>query len=169
MAKKKIVKAEEPEVEPTPEPEVKVEVKTESPKVCPENACDDLQFAWAKGIFGCFDANSEWCTTCMKDFPETAEICKMGTVSKAEVKKSASPAKRTRVSGTITQVSFLDNALKEGSTIADMVKGLIEKGLSNRDEAVTKRRVLKHIHHLKTADHHKLTITKENGIYKVAV
>jgi|GEM_PF-7103020 len=177
MAKKKEVKEDVKVVEVTPEgttievtpaPKVQEPIQ-EEPKVevCPENACGDLRFGWEKGIRGCYDPNSNWCTTCGKDFPETQVVCKEGTINKLVEKAKIKAERKQRTPGKPTQVSFLDNALTIGSTIQEMVKGLIEEGLSDRDESVTKRRVLKHIHHLRTEEHHKLTVENVNGVYRI--
>lgn len=165
MAKKKTAEAkvapvvEEPKVE-TP--------KVEEPKECPAEACQDLQNLWPLGVFGCFNEDSNYCKLCLQDFPKCAEVCKAGTVSKAaKVAATKMKGARTRVGGK-TQVTYLDNALLNGATLEEMTQGLIDAGLSQRENDVVKRRVLKHIHHLRTADHHKYIVNKDDkGVYKI--
>jgi hypothetical protein len=172
MGKKKAVKDEVKEVE------TKVEVKEEiNPEAveCPTDACQELQDLWMKGILGAYEAKSKACKTCEKDFPETFNVCKVGTPEKTV---KVAKAKKERVStkeynewkhGITTQAAVIDNKLMNGGFQMDLlVAELIDLGLSNRDKGIATKRVQSHIQHLKKDPEHGFKIVQEKGFYKIA-
>jgi hypothetical protein len=118
MSKKKH-QTETPVEEPTKE-EIHVE---EASKECPAEACEELRALWTKGIYGCFDPNSDSCNSCCEDFPELGEICKSGTTSKAarrEAKKTAEI--RTKVPGKKGEkIRYMENLIEEGCYTRDQI------------------------------------------------
>jgi hypothetical protein len=62
----------------------------------PHGACQELQDFWLKGIYGCYDADSDWCKGCETDFPDCFAICKKNTEEmQAQKKETKTKTKRT--------------------------------------------------------------------------
>jgi hypothetical protein len=67
------------------------------------------------------------------------------------------------------QCGRIDELLLIGSTIEEIAKDLINKGLSKRDIKTTKARVNRHLDHL-VKEEHKLPIKEnKNGVWKFSI
>ena len=164
--KKEEVKKEEAEVK-----KEEKEILQEDP---PANACDALLAAWGAGGRGLYDENSEFCGACMEDFKECAEMCKAGTLTKAEktkVKKEKKERKSNSTKvynkyhhGVGTQADVIDMALERGAALAEILEEVM--ALSSKDEKSMRSRVNRHIDHLQSDPAHGLVIGVVDGKYR---
>lgn len=156
----------------------KIELKKKDEKkpvvkktTCPAGACQILQDMWESGK-GAYDANSKYCKSCAKDFPDAKAICEERTIvmKKAKVKKSSGKSGVVKVGfghKEGTQAAHLDSLLAKGSTKEQIIKSINDSGLNvnDREEKIMWARVLRHIDHLQR-EHGVKTTKDKNGSYK---
>lgn len=151
--------------------------KTENQE-CPAQACQELQDMWGK-VVTCYNANSNYCKACEKDFPDTKAICEAKTLETAtQVKVKKVAAKKTgsgHPSGRIkigfghvegTQAAAIDLALQQGMTKENMIKHLndINLNANGLDDANMWTRITRHFADLKEC--HSIEIIKDvNNVY----
>jgi hypothetical protein len=163
--------AEETQAAAAPVQEQKIERPT-----MPDNFCME-QSDW-EGTGVCYDESSNNCKTCLKDFPETAAICKaradfLGIAGKAGKAKSSKtkPAKANKAPGKAPQSIVIDGYIKDKKTLEEMTVLLAERdfgGNNNAGKAGALRRIDSHLKAINTGTYCRAAEMKPHVAYLTA-
>jgi hypothetical protein len=123
----------------------------------PANFC--MEKADWDGAGVCYDAGSNNCGTCTKDFPETVAVCieRMkflgGVVKAAKVKKSGTAKVRVpKVGGARPQCLVIDDLLRASTAMADMVASFATTAYAG-DAKASERRLNRHLKSIRVGEY----------------
>ena len=123
----------------------------------PANFC--MEKADWDGAGVCYDAGSNNCGTCTKDFPETVAVCieRMkflgGAVKAAKAKKSGTAKVRVpKVGGARPQCLVIDDLLRASTAMADMVASFATTAYAG-DAKASERRLNRHLKSIRVGEY----------------
>jgi hypothetical protein len=154
------LKAKSKDAAPIEAPVVAAPVRPEMPAdFCMEKADWD-------GAGVCYDAGSNNCGTCTKDFPETVAVCieRMkflgGTVKTAKTKKAGTAKARVAKNGAKPQCLVIDDLLRASTAMADMIASFAAIAYAG-DAKAAEGRINRHLKSIRVGEYVRSAVMKE--------